>query len=255
MKVSAIIPCFNEEVNIRTAIESVLWADEIIVVDSFSTDNTQNIVREYPQVKLLIHEYINSATQKNWVIPQAEHEWIFLLDADEVPTPELIHEIKGIINSKTEFSAFWISRRNKFMDKELKFTWRSDAVIRLFKKDNCRYEDKQVHAEILTTGKVGKLKNYLLHDTYKGKGLIFHLNKGDRYTTWAAHDYAKKLNRVGYTHLILRPMLTFIKHYFIKGNFLDGKQGLIISALTAWNVFIRFVKVWRILEGEQIEKR
>src|SRR6478672_942393 len=94
-KITAIIPTFNEEVHIKAAIESVLWCDEIIVVDSFSTDKTVEIVKSFPQVRLLQHEYEHSAAQKNWTIPQATHPWIFLLDADERPTPELVEEIKA----------------------------------------------------------------------------------------------------------------------------------------------------------------
>jgi glycosyltransferase involved in cell wall biosynthesis len=254
-KVTAIIPTFNEEVNIKEAIESVLWADEVIVVDSFSTDKTQEIVKSFPQVKLLIHEYENSAAQKNWTIPQAQNDWIFLLDADERPTPKLVNEIKDILKHGTDISAFWIKRKNTFMEKELNFTWKSDQVIRLFRKSNSRYEDKHVHAEVITEGKIGSLKHKLTHDTYKGKGLEFHLKKGDRYTTWSAYDHAKKVKKVTLYHLMLRPAFAFFKHYIVKGGFLDGKQGFIISILTTWNVFIRFVKVWRIQEGEKIVKR
>ncbi|MBT4790305.1 MAG: glycosyltransferase family 2 protein, partial [Halobacteriovoraceae bacterium] len=144
-KISAIIPTFNEEHNIRTAIESCLFADEVIVVDSFSADKTVEIIKEYPQVKLLQHEYIHSAAQKNWTIPQASHDWIFLLDSDEKTNPELIQEIKNTINSDAQEVAYWIGRDNYFMDKKLEHIWKGDAVIRLFKKSKCRYEDKNVH--------------------------------------------------------------------------------------------------------------
>lgn len=254
MKVSAIIPTFNEEVNIKYAIDSVLWADEIIVVDSFSTDKTLEIARSYEKVKILEHEYINSAAQKNWTIPQATHEWIFLLDADEVATEELKLEIQNTLREGPKYSAYWIGRKNIFMNKILRFVWKNDAVIRLFKRDECRYEDKQVHAEIISQGSIGRLSAKILHDTYKGKGLISHIKKGDRYTTWAAHDYAKKVKKVSYSHLLIRPFLIFLKHYIFKGGIFDGKQGLIISALSSWNVFIRFVKVWRIHEGEDIKR-
>ena len=107
-KISAIIPTFNEQHNIKQAIESCLFADEIIVVDSFSKDQTVSIVRDYPQVKLLEHEYINSAAQKNWTIPQASHDWIFLLDADERTSENLIKEVKQKVASSPKEVAFWI---------------------------------------------------------------------------------------------------------------------------------------------------
>src|SRR5690606_317195 len=111
-KITAIIPTFNEEVHIKEAIESVLWCDEIIVVDSFSTDRTVEIVKSFPQVRLLQHEYEHSAAQKNWTIPQAQNDWMFLLDADGRPTPELAEKIHRIVKTGTNHSGFWIYRRN-----------------------------------------------------------------------------------------------------------------------------------------------
>ena len=249
-KITAIIPCYNEEFNIRGAIESCLFADEIIVVDSFSTDGTLGIVGEFPQVKLLQHEYEHSAAQKNWTIPQAKYDWIFLLDADERTCPPLIDEIKGIISSSPREVAFWIKRDNFFMDQKVNNVWKGDAVIRLFRKSRCQYEDKHVHAEILADGAIGKLKNTLKHDTYAGKGLEPHLLKGMRYTTWAALDRVNKIKKVTYYHLVIKPLFAFFKRYILNKGFLDGKAGFIISCLGAWNVFIRNVKVYRIHAGE-----
>ena len=242
-KITAIIPSFNEEHNIQTAIESCLFADEIIVVDSFSTDKTVEIVKRYPQVKLLEHEYVHSAAQKNWTIPQATHDWIFLLDADERTTPALIKEMKAISQSGTNDVAFWIGRDNYFMDKKLNHIWGGDSVIRLFRKSACRYEDKNVHAEILAKGTIGRLNGRLVHDTYKGKGLEAHLLKGMRYTTWAALDRVDKIKKITLYHLLVKPFFAFLKRYILEKGFLDGKQGFIISCMGSWNVFIRNVKI------------
>lgn len=252
-KITAIIPSFNEEFNIRGAIESCLFADEIIVVDSFSTDRTVEIVKEFSQVKLLEHEYVHSAAQKNWTIPQASHDWIFLLDADERTNPKLIQEIKQTIN-EAKHVAYWIGRENIFMDQKLKHVWSGDAVIRLFRKSKCKYQDKHVHAEIETDGSIGKLKQKMSHDTYSGKGLTAHLKKGDRYTTWAALDRVNKIKKVTSYHLIIKPMFAFFKRYIIERGILDGKAGLIISSMGAWNVFIRNVKVWRMHNGEEFDR-
>jgi glycosyltransferase involved in cell wall biosynthesis len=252
-KITAIIPSFNEEHNIKSAIESCLFADEIIVVDSFSTDKTVEIVKSYAQVTLLEHEYIHSAAQKNWTIPQAKHDWIFLLDADETTNDELIKEIHSIINSDNKEVAYWIGRDNYFMDKKLEHVWKGDAVIRLFRKSKCKYEDKHVHAEVLADGDIGRLKNRMAHDTYKGKGLEAHLLKGQRYTTWAALDRVNKIKRVTIYHLLVKPLFAFFKRYILQMGVLDGKQGFIISCMGAWNVFIRNVKVWRIHEGESFD--
>jgi glycosyltransferase involved in cell wall biosynthesis len=254
-KITAIIPSFNEEHNIKAAIESCLFADEIIVVDSFSTDKTVEIVKSYPQVTLLEHEYKHSAAQKNWTIPQAKNDWIFLLDADETTNDKLIEEIHSIINSDKKEVAYWIGRDNYFMDKKLDHVWKGDAVIRLFRKSKCKYEDKHVHAEVLADGEIGRMKNRMAHDTYKGKGLEAHLLKGQRYTTWAALDRVNKIKKVTIYHLLIKPLFAFLKRYVLQMGVLDGKQGFIISCMGAWNVFIRNVKVWRIHEGESFDTK
>lgn len=254
-KITAIIPSFNEEHNIQGAIESCLFADEIIVVDSFSSDKTVEIIKTFPQVKLLEHEYIHSAAQKNWTIPQAENDWIFLLDADERTSKSLIDEMKQTIESNPKEVAFWIGRDNYFMDKKLNHIWAGDAVIRLFRKSMCRYEDKNVHAEILADGSIGRLKNRLMHDTYKGKGLEAHLLKGLRYTTWAAMDRVDKIQKVTLFHLLVKPFFAFLKRYILEKGCLDGKQGFIISCMGSWNVFIRNVKIWRMHNGETFDTK
>lgn len=254
-KITAIIPTFNEEVNIAEAIESVQWCDEIIVVDSYSTDRTVEIVKGFPEVRLLQHEYEHSASQKNWTIPQAAHPWIFLLDADERPTPELVAEIKGVVTSGTGYSGFWIYRRNHFMGKRINYSgWQSDKVIRLFKRDECRYQNKHVHAEIESKGGIGFLRHKLIHYTYKD--LASYLKKADRYTTWGALDrfqkFEKSGRRIGLPYLFLRPFGRFLRHYFLRLGILDGTHGFVVSALSASNVFIRAVKIWRLQQGEKI---
>ncbi len=255
-KITAIIPTLNEEVHIKAAIESVLWCDEIIVVDSFSTDKTVEIVKSFPQVRLLQHEYEHSAAQKNWTIPQASNPWIFLLDADERPTPELVEEVKSVVKSGTDYSAFWIYRRNNFMGKRIEYSgWQSDKVIRLFKRDECKYQNKHVHAEIESKGKISILRHKLIHYTYKD--LTSYLKKADRYTTWGAFDRYQKFEKagrkIGLPYLFLRPFGRFIRHYFWRLGFLDGTHGFVVSALAAYNVFIRAVKIWRLQNGEKME--
>lgn len=251
-KITAIIPTYNEEMNIKAAIESCLFADEIIVVDSFSKDKTVEIARSYPEVTVLEHEYIYSAAQKNWTIPQAKHDWIFLLDADETTTPELIKEIKETVETPKHV-AYWIGRQNFFMDQKLNHIWKGDAVIRLFRKSKCSYEDKHVHAEIIADGTISRLKNKMNHDTYKGKGLSSHLKKADRYSTWAALDRVKKIKKITMHHLIIKPFFSFLKRYILHRGILDGKAGLIISCMGSWNVFIRNVKIYRMHNGETFD--
>ena len=239
-KISVIIPTFNEEQHIEAVLESVSWADEIIVVDSFSTDRTMELATTYAD-KLLQRTYTGPADQKNWTIPQASHEWILLLDADERVTPALKEEIQNYLKQDIEKDAYWIGRQNFFMGKKIKYSgWQGDAVIRFFHRDRCRYNDKQVHEEIETNNiKVGRLKNKLEHYTFKDTDHF--LAKMKRYAKWSAEDHFDKTPRVTFFHLFFKPLFRFFKHYFWQRGFLDGKQGLIISVIMAWGVFLRYL--------------
>ncbi len=250
-KVTAIIPSFNEEHNIVQAIASVEWCDEIIVVDSFSTDNTVSLAKKNGAT-VVSHEYIHSAAQKNWIIPQAKHEWIFLLDADERTSPKLIDEIEKLLAKPEQMAdSYWIHRENHFLGKKINYSgWQNDKVIRLFKRDKCRYENKKVHAEVITDGKVSTLKNKIIHFTYKD--FNHYMDKLNRYTSLSAKDYESKTKKVTFFHLWIKPFARFIKHYILKLGFLDGKEGFIISRLSAYTVFLRYVKLDRIKKGESI---
>lgn len=249
-KVTAIIPCKNEAHNIEAVLQSVSWCNEIMVVDSFSTDNTVELAKKYTS-RIIESEYINSASQKNRAIPLAQNEWIFLVDADERVTPELKAEIQKILSADSiKYDAFWIYRKNFFLEQEIKHSgWQRDKVVRLFKRDCCRYEEKEVHAEVVATGKVGKLENKLVHNTYKD---IFHyLEKWDRYSTWSANEAAKKMVKPNFFHFIIKPCFRFFKHYIIDLGFLDGYAGLIICSLAAKGVFMRYVKLYAMQKGKK----
>lgn len=255
-KITAIIPTFNEEIHIKDAIESVLWCDEVIVVDSFSTDKTVEIIKSYPQLKLLQRKFDYHASQKNWTIPQTTHEWIFLLDADERPTKELVSEIKGLLAQGPDKAAYWIFRENNFMGSQIKYSgWQSDKVVRFFKRDLCKYQDKLVHEEIESSGEISVLKNKIIHYTYKD--LASYLQKADRYTTLGAIDRYKKFQKsgkkIGLAYIAFRPFGRFLRHYFWKLGILDGTHGFVVSALSAYNVFIRALKMWRLQNGEKLE--
>lgn len=244
LPLTVIIPCFNEAHNMRPLLESVAWADEIIVVDSFSTDNTVEIAKEFTG-RILQRKYVNSADQKNWTIPQATHDWVLIVDADERVTPNLKLEIKKLLASQPDKDAYWIGRENYFMDKKVKYSgWQNDRVIRLFDKGKARYEEKNVHAEIITDGTVGVLNEKLTHNTYKD--ISHFLQKMERYAHWSALDYAPKTASVSFFHLWIKPLFRFIKHYFLRLGILDGKVGFIISVIMAWGVFLRYVKILEI---------
>jgi len=250
--ISAIIICYNEVDNISEAIDSVSWCEEVLVVDSYSDDGTLERIKE-KNVRLLQHAFEGFTEQKNWAIEQSAHEWILLIDADERLTSALKTEVERVLSEESiSEEAFWIYRDNFFMGKRLKHNWQNDKVIRLFQR-HCRYEKKSVHEEIEVNGTTGSLKGRLKHDTYKGKGFLVHLEKGNRYTTLAAQDRYLNVGRVSLYHLWFRPFVTFFKHYFFRFGFLDGREGFVIASLSAWNVFQRYVKIWRLKEGEKLE--
>lgn len=254
-KVTAIIPTYNEEQHIENALKSVLWADEIIVVDSFSSDNTVSIASRYTSC-ILKHKYENAASQKNWAIPQASHPWVFMLDADEVATTDLQQEILATIKAGTHHDAFWIRRRNFFMGKEIKYSgWQGDKVIRLFRRDMCRYQSVLVHEEIETEGSLGKLKHKIEHHSYNKHSLEEHLNRLAIYTTWGAYDRQDKVKKVTMFHLLVKPAFRFFKHFFLMRGFLDGKVGFVVSVMASYTVFLRSLKLWRIHEGETFNKK
>ena len=238
-KLTAIIPTGNEQHNIVAAIKSVEFADEIMVVDSFSNDDTIKLATPLVET-ILQRKYENSASQKNWAIPQAKHEWILLLDADERVTMSLKEEVIKTINTNKKMSGFWIRRQNYFMGKKVRFSgWKGDKVIRLFKRDECKYENKHVHAEIISEGEIGILKSKLVHNTFISKSE--YLNKLERYAKWQAKDYDKKTKKINFYHTIIKPSFRFIKHYIIQLGILDGYVGLIISLYQAKAVKMRYI--------------
>ncbi|RYF88843.1 MAG: glycosyltransferase family 2 protein [Chitinophagaceae bacterium] len=249
-KITAIIPTFNEEANIEMALQSVMWADEVLVVDSFSTDKTLEIARSFGAT-ILQRKFDTHAKQKNWAIEQVQHEWIFILDADEKVTPALKQEIKSILAQQNlPFAAYQIRRDNYFMGQLVRYSgWQGDKVIRLFNKQNCRYEDKNVHEEIIANGKTGELKNRIEHYTYRG--LAQYLQKFDQYTWLGAKDRFPNHKPVTLFHLAGKPAFRFFKHYILQLGFLDGKVGFVISYMSAVSVFMRNLKLWRLQQGEK----
>ena len=247
MKITLIVPTFNEEKVLDRCIRSTKGlADEILVVDSFSTDNTLEIAKSHG-ARIIQRKYENSASQKNWAIPQASFSWILLLDADEWLTQKLYEELKQIKAQDHEpiESGFWIYRSNHFMGKRVRYSgWRRDKVVRLFKKEDCSYKIQSVHSEIMTSGKLSFLSSPLNHDTYKG--ISAWEEKLERYAQWQAQDYSQKMGRVTLFHTLIKPSFRFFKHYILSGGFLDGYIGFRISKYAAWSVWLRYKKVIKI---------
>lgn len=248
-RLSVIIPCKDEELNIRKCIESVLSiADEILVADSGSSDKTMDIAREY-NCRIIEREYINSANFKNWAIPQAEHQWILLVDADERVTPELSTEILEILSNEPAYNGYFIYRRNYIFGHAVKHSgWGKDKVLRLFKRDISRYKEMRVHSEIeMKTGNTGFCKAKLEHFTYWSFSQM--MRKYERYATWAAEDLRDQGKKSGLFLLTFCPSWRFFRHYIIQGGFLDGIPGLIVSFISMYYVFLKYAKLWQMHQG------
>ena len=245
-KITALVPTFNEEENLRDCLASVRWADEIFVVDSFSPDRTLEIAREF-SARMVQHEYVNSAAQKNWAIPQASHPWVLLVDADERVTPELGEEIRRILAEGPRFGGYWIRRSNHFLGRRMKHCgWETDQVIRLFRRDLGRYQEREVHAEILLPGPLPVLRHPLLH--YSFRSFRQYWRKMQLYSDWGASQLYKEGRRAGWISVGLRPPLRFFKMYFLRLGFLDGVHGLVLCMLAAFSVFLKYAKLWELGE-------
>ena len=239
-KITAIIPTFNEESNIQRALDSVSFADEIIVIDSFSTDKTVAIVNESSAI-LIQRIFDNFSSQKNFAIEKASNDWVFLLDADETVPENLKNEILQTVISTSSFDAFYIYRSFFYKNKKLNFSgWRRDKVIRLFRKDSCRYVGK-VHEEISTNGKIGFFKGKLNHYSYKN----YHQykNKLKKYAKLQAIELLEKGLFVTPFHLFLKPFIRFFIQFIIQLGVIDGYRGFVISWLHAFGVWRRYVEV------------
>ncbi|MFH0910882.1 MAG: glycosyltransferase family 2 protein [Planctomycetota bacterium] len=246
-KLTVLVPCLNAEALLRECLESVApVADEILVVDSGSTDRTREIARAFTG-RVLVHDYANSAAQKNWAIPQAAHEWVLVIDTDERATSELRRELRALLAGEPAEDGFRILRQNYFFGTPIRHCgWERDDVLRLFRRDRGRYEEKRVHADVLVEGgRVGRLEGRLLHYTYTG--FDQYLEKFGRYTTWAAEDLLDAGKRPTAWNLLARPAFRFFRMYVLRRGFLDGIPGLILCTLAAMSVFMKYAKLWAIL--------
>jgi glycosyltransferase involved in cell wall biosynthesis len=250
---SVIILTLNEESSLAGAIESVQWADEVLVVDAESTDATQSLARQLGAT-LRVKPFEDFSRQRNWAIGEARHDWVLMLDADERLSPALQEEIQQLLQGSPACAAYQIRRINYFMDRQIRYSgWQGDRVIRLFNRSSGTYAPKTVHEKFATTGEMGQLKHPFLHYTYKS--IASYLEKHDSYTTAAAREIASRGKKITPYHLLVKPGFHFFRSYLLKLGFLDGKQGIAIAWLGSYSVFMRNLKAWRIQQGETIQQK
>jgi glycosyltransferase involved in cell wall biosynthesis len=247
---SVIIIALNEEANLLRCLESVKWADELVVADTGSTDRTLEIAKEHG-TKTIQLEWEGFGKAKQRVLEAATSDWVLSLDADEVVTESLREEIQKSVRSDSPgFDGYFISRRSMFLGHWMSHGgWYPDYVLRLFKRGKGRFEDRKVHESLSLAGRTGRLKGDLLH--YSDPDLEHYLRKMNRYTTLSAQELSERGEVASLADLLFRPMATFWKIYLFKGGFLDGIYGFLLALFSSVHVVTKYVKLWLLNRNAQ----
>lgn len=247
---SLIVITYNEECNIKECLQSVKSADEIIVIDSGSTDNTVAMAREFTNNIITVDKHVSYGLKRNIGIDKAQSEWILWIDADERVTPELWNEVYGILNNSASMNAYFINRKSFFITKFIKHCgWYPDYTLRLFKKSTgIKFNDALVHEKISYNGETGRLKQDLLH--YTDRTFEHYFKKLNIYTTLSARELFNKGRKAGFVDIILRPVFTFNKMYFLKLGILDGFMGLVLCILSSCHVMVKYLKLYQLNKKE-----
>ena len=233
----------NEEDNIRKCLESVKWADEIIVVDSYSTDKTLQIAKEFTE-KVYTEEWKGFAKQREFALSKASNEWVFPLDADERCSDELREEILGIIKSGSKFSGFRIPRKTFFLGKWIRHCgWYPGYQTRFFRKEKTKVTDRLVHEGYEVEGDMGFLKGDILH--YSVTSITDYMRKVNNYSTLQAMEKANK-KEVKFSDLLLRPVAAHLQNFIFKKGFLDGVHGLMVTNFDIITNMLTYMKAWEI---------
>lgn len=242
--ISALLITLNEEKNIDEVLENLSFVGEIIVVDSYSTDNTIQKINEHKDVKLIQREFKNYTDQKEFALTQAKNDWILFLDADERITPELKKEILEITDSNNpSVSAYYFTRQFMFKGQILRFSgWQTDKNYRLFKKSKVQFDkEKIVHETLLVDGESATLKNKLIHYSYSD--YKDYKGKMVKYGEMKALEEFRKGKKARFYHFLFRPFYKFFNHYILRLGILDGKKGIIICYLNALGVYSRYKRL------------
>ena len=239
---SVIVITKNEANNLHDCLASVAWADEIIVVDSGSTDDTLAIAREFTAY-VYSHDWPGFGMQKNRALSYASQDWVLSLDADERVTPQLRQEIETVLrNAAGQFAAYDVPRLSSYCGRFMHHSgWHPDYVTRLFKRGFARFSDDLVHERLLVDAPVGKLKSDLLH--YSFNDLEQVLRKMDQYSTAGAQKLLSKGKRATLTGAVLHGLWSFLRTYLLRGGFLDGREGFMLAVSNAEGTYYRYLKL------------
>ena len=239
-KLSVTIITKNEAADLAAALESVRWADEIVVVDSESTDDTVSIARRVTD-RVFVRPWPGYIEQKNYAASVATNDWILSLDADERVTPALAKEIQDVLQHPTH-AAYRMPRVTWHLGRWIRSTdWYPDRQLRLFDRRTAKWTGRYVHETLTVDGSVGELTGELQHFAYRN--IADHLETIDRYTTYWARQTHESGRRASYLQMAVHPPLAFFRNYFARGGIRDGIPGLIVSAMNAYYVFIKLAKL------------
>jgi glycosyltransferase involved in cell wall biosynthesis len=241
-RLSVTVIAWNEEERLRACLDSVAWADEIVVVDAESTDKTAALAREFTD-RVWVRPWPGFAAQKNFALDQVTGDWVLSLDADERVTPELADRIRHILRRGGAADGYSIPRRNIFWGAWVRHGGLyPDYQLRLFRRGTGRFVEDAVHESVRVDGRVEALAEALLHESYRD--LEDFVRRSNRYSSLAAQDWLRRGRRVGVAGLVMKPLGRFLSMYIVRRGFLDGWRGLVLAILYAEYVFLRMAKAW-----------
>jgi glycosyltransferase involved in cell wall biosynthesis len=243
LSLSVVIITLNEEANLPRTLASVAWTDEIVVLDSGSTDRTREIAESF-HAKVFVEPWKGFAGQKNSALAKATGDWILSLDADEELEPALAEEIRDTLAGNPTEAGFWIPRKNFFLGRWIRHGgFYPDPKLRLFRRGIGAFEDRVVHEDIRVQGATGKLRHPLLHHAYPS--LDSYLEHMNRYSSLGAQmEAAKKASGFSFIDIVIRPRLTLFYNYILRAGFLDGREGLLLHLYHANYVSWKYAKAW-----------
>ena len=243
-RLSVAVITLNEAHHLRRCLESVAWADELVVVDAESSDKTVQVAREFTD-RVIVRPWAGFAAQKNFALDQCAGEWTLSLDADEEAAPEVRAEIMATVTDPRAHDGYALRRQNVFLDRFIRHGGLyPDWQVRLFRHGRGRFEERVVHESVSVTGSIGRLSGHLVHRSYDG--VSDFIERANRYSSLAAEQLIRDGHRVRAGDLIVRPLGRFLSMYLVKRGFLDGRRGLLLASLYAYYVFMRSAKVWEV---------
>ncbi|MHB8122733.1 MAG: glycosyltransferase family 2 protein [Desulfuromonadaceae bacterium] len=250
-KISVTVRTYNEEQNLRECLESVRWADEIIVVDSCSSDRSADIAREFTD-KVIVRPWAGHIATSQFVTDQAQNLWVFSIDADERVTPELRDEILALDLDTTIHDAFEVPRLHWFMQRWIRHSaWYPDRKPRLFRTDRCHWGGYAPHDSVQVSGSLGRLKGNLLHFIYRD--LAHFAATKNSYSSLTAIDHNRNGRRASLFDFTIRPFGNFFHRYLLRLGFLDGLAGYVICVMEAHCVFMKYLKLYELQHSLQRE--